>query len=579
MSKDISRAFANDDFKVIREYTLENGNKGYCAEHLTAKNVVSGQKKRAYYLEGSSYDMGYLMGYLALDDVEKMGTVFIQNIIFEFFKEDPNEFFLIKFIKSLFKKYIQNQISGWIFNIAEDIFKDIPFEYIQEIRGIADGYKDACLKAGREPKITFKDLWVLNVGIDCLLAFVYAPDAFLERLPKYAPKPKPSLFKVPVFCNGFAVFGNAVADIVSGKKAHYFGRDFMFPTANVFQDTACHIIYNPDPKDGRLPILSMSAPGFAGSMTAMNKEGVAMGVDMCPSGNCDHHRAGFNSLLLVRDTIHRGAGAEQALNNIINAQRGVSWDYIIADGTHNQAVAVETGVNVPNLDFVSFPDGDLQQLGLLPGQQFLAENDTQTSRNGLMVRWHDYQYPEIFLKFNEALFKAYDKPYDPARFGEQGYISERKNGKIENNCPYSFYFAPQRENKDDVLIMTNHYIVPSMRLCSMNQWAIKVSEGQLDDIQWRYDKLNDLILSHYGAIDWNEAWNLINFLAPDGCYETGYYDHNADYKYTNEQGQQSLTKQVLGSVTLCNLTTKVAKSLYGYYADDPIQTTLLNYVD
>jgi hypothetical protein len=579
MSKDIVQAFAADNFTVIKEHTLENGNKGYCAEHRTAKNLVNDQKKRAYYVEGSSYDMGYLMGYLAMDDVERMSTVFIQNIIFEFFKENPNEFFLIQWIKSVFKKYIQKQLSNWIYSIADDVFKDIPFEYIHEIHGLADGYCDACKGSGRVPKISFKDLWVLNVGIDCLLAFVYAPDAFLEKLPKFTPKPKPDLFKVPVFCNGFSVFGNAVSDMISGKKAHYFGRDFMFPTADVFQDTACHIIYNPDAKDGRLPLVSLSAPGFAGSMTAMNTAGVAMGVDMCPSGNCDHHRAGLNSLLLVRDTIHRGAGAEQALDNVIKAQRGVSWNYIISDGAHGQAVAVETGASTGTLDFVSFPDGDLQQLGLLPGRQFLDENETQTHRNGLMVRWHDYQYPEIFLKFNEALFKAYEKKYDPVHFGEQGYISERKNGTIENNCPYSFYFAPQRENKDDVLIMTNHYIVPSMRLCSMNQWAVKVSEGQLDDIQWRYDRLNDLILSHYGSIDWKEAWNLINFLGPNGCYETDYYDHNRDYPYIDEHGRKRLTKQVLGSVSLCNLTTKVIESLYGYYVDAPVKTTLMNYVD
>lgn len=579
MRKDISQAFAKDNFKVINEYTLENGNKGYCAEHLTAKNAVNGQKKRAYYVEGSSYDMGYLIGYLAMDDVEKIGTIFIQNIIFEFFKGDSHNFFLTKFFKRLFKKFIQKQITNWIYIFADEIFKDIPFEYIQEIHGIADGYTEACKKAGREPRITFKDLWVLNVGIDCLLAYVYSPDGFLERLPKYTPHPKPELFRVPVFCNGFSVFGNATAETVSGQKVHFFGRDFMFPTADVFQDTACHIIYNPDPQDGRLPLLSMTAPGFAGSMTAMNKEGVAMGVNMSPSGNCDHHRAGFNSLLLVRDSIHRGAGAEQALNNVINAQRGVSWDYIIADGAHDQAVAVESGMSIPNLDFVNYPEPALQQLGLLPGKQFLDENDTQTPRNGLMIRWNNYQYPEIFIKYNEALFKAFNKPYDPACFGERGYISQRQNGHLERNCPYSFYFAPQRENKDDVLIMTNHYIVPSMRLCSMDHWIVKVVEEQLDDIQWRYDKLNDLILSRYGAIDWNEAWNLINFLAPNGCYETDYYRHNNDYKYINDQGEQCQTKQVLGIVSLCNLTTKVAQSLYGYYADEPVWTTLMNYVD
>ena len=101
---------------------------------------------------------------------------------------------------------------------------------------------------------------------------------FIERLPKYIPKVKPQMFRIPIACNAFTVFGNATGDSVSGKKAHYFGRDFMFPTAEAFEDTACHIMYNPDPEDGRLPLLSMSARGFAGSVMAMNCERIAMGL-------------------------------------------------------------------------------------------------------------------------------------------------------------------------------------------------------------------------------------------------------------------------------------------------------------
>ncbi len=579
MSRDIFQAFAADNFQVTREYILPNGKRGYCAEHLTAKNVVTGQKKRAYYVEGSSYDMGYLMGYLAPDDVEKMGTDFIQNIIFAFFKDNPDECFIIRFFKWIFKLIIQKYISSWIYDLSVEIFKDIPYQYKQEIQGIADGYSDACNDAGRNPKVDYNDLWVLNVGVDCLLAFIYAPNAFIERLPKFIPKPSANMFQIPVACNAFAVFGNAVMAAQNGIKPHYFGRDFMFPTADVFQDTACHIIYNPDPQDGRIPLVSMAAPGFAGSIMAMNKEGIAMGVDMSPAANCDHRRAGFNSLLLVRDSIHRGASAQLALDNIINAQRGVSWDYMIADGTNNQAVAVETGTSVSNLDFVSYPPDELQGLGLLPGDQFLIANETQNLQNGLMVRWHDYQYPDAFLQFNEALFASYDKIYEPSRFGEHGYISQRINGQTENNCPYSFYFAPQRENKDDVLIMTNHFIVPSIRLCSMNPWTVEVAKDQFDDIQWRYDQLNDLILNTYNNIDWDQAWRVINFLAPDGCYVTDYYQHNPDYTYMDLQGQQCQTKQIQGSVSLCDLTAKVVLSRYGYYADEPVMTTLLNYVD
>ena len=240
-------------------------------------------------------------------------------------------------------------------------------------------------------------------------------------------------------------------------------------------------------------------------------------------------------------------------------------------------MAIEAGMRTPTMDFVSYPPDILQTLGLLPGQQFL-DDQKQTPQQGLMVRWHNYQYPEAFLQFNEALFELYGKKYDPSSFGERGYICERINGKIENNCPYAFYFAPQRENKDDVLIITNHFIIPAMRFCGMEPWTVEVAKDQLDDIQWRYDKLNDLILANYGKIDWELAWKLINFLAPDqDSYVPDYYQHNPDYSYQTEAGHCS-TKRVLGSVSLCNLTTKVVQSRYGYYADQPVRTTLMNYV-
>lgn len=196
MNDKIKQAFAADDFKVVNEYAL-NGKKGYCAEHLTAKNMVNGKKKRAYYVEGNSYEMGYLLGYLAREEVEIMGTTFIENIIFEFLKNNPHEFWPLKIIKHLIKKYIQKNFSHWIYELSIEIFKDIPYQYKQEIHGLADGYRDACKTAGHQPLIDFDDLWTLNVGVDCLLAFIYAPDIFIERLPKFIPKPKSSLFRIP----------------------------------------------------------------------------------------------------------------------------------------------------------------------------------------------------------------------------------------------------------------------------------------------------------------------------------------------------------------------------------------------
>ncbi|HEX3046145.1 MAG TPA: hypothetical protein VHY08_15425, partial [Bacillota bacterium] len=503
MNQNIRQAFADDNFDVVLEHTI-NGRTGYRAEHRTAKNARTGQKKRAFYVEGNPYEMGYLIGYMTPDEIDQMGTTFIRDVIFEFFSkgnENDNgkhEFFLIKWLKWLYqkvvqfftwlvKKFIQWRLKYWIYDIAVHVFKDIPYEYRQEIYGIFKGYSDVCAATKRKPKVEFEDLWVLNVGVDCLLAFVYNPGFFIEKFPKFAPLKSGFLFRVPIACNGFSVFGAATRDPNpdGGEDVHYhyFGRDFMFPTADVFQDVACPVIYNPIPQNGRIPLVSMTAPGFAGSMTAMNTAGVAMGVDIAPSGSCDHHRPGFNSLLLVRDSIHRGPSAQAALDHVVKAQRGVSWNYIIADGTNDQAVVLETGTRTFNPESFSSPPEELIKFGLIPDPEFFKNHETQTHQEGLMVRWHNYHYPEAFLQFNRLLFEYYEKVYDETFFGERGYISERINGKVKNNCPYAFYFSPQRENKDDVLLVTNHFITPTMRYCAMDNWVVEVARNQLDDIQ------------------------------------------------------------------------------------------------
>lgn len=99
--------------------------------------------------------------------------------------------------------------------------------------------------AVRGVKIDRKRLLVLNVGIDILLAVIYP-----GKLPQEKGW-KPEHFRIPMMCNAFANFGR------NPDPYHYFGRDFMFVTGQVFQDTACLIIYNPD---RGLPFVSVTAP-------------------------------------------------------------------------------------------------------------------------------------------------------------------------------------------------------------------------------------------------------------------------------------------------------------------------------
>lgn len=536
-------AFSQDNYDIIKTYSYQ-GRLGILAEHRTAVNYESKQKKRVLYVEGTPYQMGYLVGYLSEPEVAKMAGKFLDNIIFDFIgvDVDPDKIPVIWGI-----------LKSAILGLSQNAKRDIPAVYIQEMEGIAKGCRDA----NPNSKVTADDLLILNVGIDCLLAYIYANDQiWRERNDGISPED----LRIPVMCNAFSVFGNATND---GK--HYFGRDFMFPTAKVFEYTACHIIYRP--ADTRRPLVSVTAPGFVGSIAAMNDYGVAMGVDMSPAGNCSPFRPGLNSLLLVRHATHLGTNANSALQAIIQAQRGVSWDYAIADGRNNQALAVEAGYTTATLDFLKYPPAELKNLGLVPDAEFLQHYENQLQQLGLMVRWHDYQYPTEFLRFNQGLFQHYNKTYDPNAFGENGYINQSWK---DRNCPASFYFAPQRENKDDVMIMINHYVVPSMRLCGMNSGTVSVAKDSLDDIQWRYDELNHQILENYGQIDFDKARELVDFLAP--------YHKFPDY-YKNAPGSSDgKTRVIHGSISICNLTDNIMQTHFGFYADEWVTTSLNNYL-
>ena len=56
-------AFEHDGYR-IKKTINEFGRTGIVAEHKTAANYDTGVKKKAYYLEGTNYEMGYLLGLL-----------------------------------------------------------------------------------------------------------------------------------------------------------------------------------------------------------------------------------------------------------------------------------------------------------------------------------------------------------------------------------------------------------------------------------------------------------------------------------------------------------------------------------
>ena len=520
----LESAFSRDGFSVTQR-ALKGDSFGMLCEHRSARNGLTGQPKRAFCLAGDNYHMGWLMGFLAERDVSRMAAEFVDKVVFAFFDNGTGPGAGAGAGPGGTRGPLESLINRIIIEAAERTIGDIPREYIHEIDGIVDG----CRAANPATRVKRDRLLALNVGIDCVLAHIYSGRLFSEG--GFSPR----LLRMPVGCNAFILTGGA-----AGGRS-FFGRDFMFPTAGVFQDTAALVVCIPDPLLGRPrhAFVSQTAPGIVGSMTAMNAQGVAMGMNMLPTSLCDPERPGFNSLLLTRDCIQQCASVRQCLAHVSEARRGVPWLYPVADAAGG-AYVIEAGRSLSEGEpFPYLTHVARHYRRRLPGMRYIEEKrekyGTPAPQNGMFARSGDYCYPEDYIEdWNAKLWTARERGtaasiiellrdflvlaadvlrsafsvfhrahrvvvpeasrrvrIPPASFGERGYINRRWT---DRNCPGPFYFAPQREKRPDVLIATNHCISPEMRLTAMSEWIALLAGGNQNDIQWRYDELNREIL-------------------------------------------------------------------------------------
>ena len=575
-------------------YCLHNDRIGVSARHTFGTNAAP-RYKQAYYVEGDHRTMGWLLGFMAEPAIARMTTDYRCNVIAAFVDPAVQSSGLVQDVEQI----LLDIVSEWVVKIKPDI----PSEFHLEMQGLCEGCRDANPKT----RVTINDLWELNAGTEAILAHLYTGQLFAKGVSKKA-------LRVPMYCNAFMAPGD--------HNRRFFGRDFMFPTANVFQDAACLIVYHPDPEgtETRHGFVSQTAPGIIGSLAAVNGKGVAIGINMFALCLCDPHRPGFNGLLLNRYCMELADSAKAAVELVVGAQRGVSWLYPIADAS-GDAFIVEAGKRLgkkerfPYLDFIP-----RYYRRRLPGLRYIEDMQKKYGNplpdRGAVVRAATYTYPTEYMKdWNEGLWSAFDRnvfhklldllsdlgtiivaiitgkfknlfplvrkmvrelvvgrPYSPDYFGERDFIDKTWT---DTNCPGPFYFAPQRESRQDVLVATNNCISPEMRLVEMNALTAILAGSHYDDFQWRYDELNKEVLHALDVrpdgLDDDTAWSLINFLSPAGESPQfpGYY---------NPDGKNLQDVEVMGSVNLFDLTARKIKSLFGYYADDPVTITLPAYL-
>ncbi len=514
-----------------------------------------------------------------------MASEFVDNIVPAFVA--PALFHPLRFrrLKARLMDILRNRCVKTYYRHPDDI----PASLKDELRGTVAG----CKARNPATPVTFRELFLLNTGIDFLLSYVYTGvhlldwipdlDVFLEKLRGRSrlvrrltaairvPRVRARHLRVPLACNAFFLGSSLTED-----GGCYFGRDFMFATAGVFQDTCCLIVHNPsedaggrgDRRDagGALPIVSLTAPGLVGSITAMNSEGVAVGVDMLPAENCNFRRPGLNSLLLARCCADRARSLEDAVDAIVGAQRGVSWLYVVADGKNGRAAAVEAGMTAEALRGLSYVPQRYRPV--------LEKHPYRDAIRGVMVRSSGYRQPSDLAALNETLFAMSGKRHSAAQEAAGGRFHSRVREPWKQKAvPRSFYFPPQREHSRDLLVAANQALTPEMRLCSMGPWVSLVAAAREDDLQWRYDELTHQIRAALGPpgrprrIGFEQARALIDFLSPLRKFPS-YYAHNA----ATPRG-----RRIEGAVALCDLSRRVMHAYYGCYDETWMRLTLPRY--
>lgn len=577
----------------------------------------SNRRKKAYYVEGSGFDRGWLLGFMAEAEVSRMCSEYVPNVIFDFLS-----------LPGLMKsdcRAIRKMKLAIIDAIAKDSLSKrdgIPIEYIDEIEGLVAGAR----AARADTAVNFKDLWALNFGIDCLVAHIYTQSLRFEerRFAKY-------FLQIPVGCNAFTFSGRYTRD-----GGVFFGRDFMFPTAGVFQDLACLVICNPRPGIGsrraaqpmsgeeRLHV-AVIAPGMTGAVCAMNEDGFASGIEMLPHPLCDAERPGFNSLGMVRDIGARCASVEEGAARVAGHLRGTSWIYAMGDRS-GRGLMAETCKSLPSGSVFPYLSTNSRywkkRLPSAAELEAMREREGNPAHDrGVVSRGEGYTVPHELIRLNRRLLRWYNwnlsdrareisiklastlvrlvsleyltfgsffrdfvQAVEPVRrfrrraFRERGIICKTPT---EDRTPGPYYYPPQRRQDSGWIIVTNHCVSPEMRTSGMTGWMALLAGELANDFQYRYDTLNRLAIRKYekeGPFDFEAAWDLIDYLRPDPTGPCPDY-YAADISPRKRRADPNYWRKIYvhGAVSLCDLGVLRIRSLWGYYGDLPAEISLGSY--
>ncbi|UCH33782.1 MAG: hypothetical protein JSV65_14615 [Armatimonadota bacterium] len=218
-------------------------------------------------------------------------------------------------IKGLWLDYIRASVMNgrgythdYMLQCARTMEKHIPAEYIEEMKGVAEG-------AG----VAYEDILIMHTHADTV-HYGHgwgAPEA------------------TPGQCSNFAVWGEATAD---GALLH--GRNLDWSTKGGAQKYPAVIDYHPF-EGNRFCLMAWA--GAVGSVTGMNEKGITYGEMTSPS--TDETLDGLPLFLQFRHILQYANTLEEAVEMQRSFNRTTGWNMMIGDGKIPDARALEVSDN------------------------------------------------------------------------------------------------------------------------------------------------------------------------------------------------------------------------------------------
>jgi isopenicillin-N N-acyltransferase-like protein len=238
------------------------------------------------HVKGGPYDMGLQQGVLMRQQIKGLWLDYLRGTIVNQWKFDP----------------------AYLLQCAKTMEKHIPAEYIEEMKGIAEG-----------SGLSYEDILILHTHSDT----VHYGHGWGR------PDSKPGQ------CSNFAVWGDATAD-----RALLHGRNLDWNSTGGAQKYPCVIEYQPF-KGNRLCLIAWA--GAVGSVTGMNDKGITYGE--MTSSSTDETLDGMPLFIQFRYILQHANTLEEAVQMQQSLDRTTGWNMMLCGGKIPDARALEVSDN------------------------------------------------------------------------------------------------------------------------------------------------------------------------------------------------------------------------------------------